>query len=97
MKLNNTIIQPLITEKSTLQRESDKYHFKVSFKATKHSIKEMIGKLFGVEVVDVRTVIVPGKKKRILRSANFTKTHKWKKAIVSVKKGQKIKLIEETK
>ncbi|MBU1132780.1 50S ribosomal protein L23, partial [Patescibacteria group bacterium] len=42
--------------------------------------------------VDVKTLIIPGKKKRITKTKGFTKTSKWKKAIVKLKKDQKIDL-----
>ncbi|HXK52936.1 50S ribosomal protein L23 [Candidatus Nomurabacteria bacterium] len=97
MKLNEIIKKPIITEKSVQAEGQNKYTFEVGVKASKGAIAEVAAKMFGVEVLDVKTYIMPGKKRRILKSRRFTKTPKWKKAVIEIKKGQKIKLTEETK
>jgi large subunit ribosomal protein L23 len=97
MKINNVLSRPILTEKSFSLTSSDKYMFVVDLAASKGSIADEIHNLFGVDVIDVRTIIMPGKKKRIPKTSRFTKTAKIKKAIVTVKKGQKIDLVEEKK
>jgi large subunit ribosomal protein L23 len=92
MNLGHIVKNPIITEKSTIQKEAgNRYVFKVNMKATKDSVAEAVESIFGVDVIDVKTAIMPGKKRRILRTQRFTKTPRWKKAVVQVKDGQEIK------
>ena len=76
------IIKPIITEKSNDLIQSGKYTFKVNKKATKVDIKRACEKLFDVKVLNVNTVSVKGKDKRVGRSVG--KTSDWKKAIVTI-------------
>lgn len=87
------ILRPLVTEKSTdLRVKEDKYAFEVDLKANKPEIKKAIEELFKVNVVGVHTMIVHGKVKRMGRFEG--KRPNWKKAIVSLKKGEKIDFFE---
>ena len=95
MRLSNVIIRPLMTEKSYSQAAEDKYLFAVNMKASKNSVANEVERLFGVNVIGVNTMIMPGKKRRILRSRKFTKTHKWKKAVVQLKSGEHIDFVEK--
>ncbi len=90
MRLSNLIEKPIITEKGVNQIGLDRYEFKVARNATKHSIAEEINRMFGVDVMNVKTMIVPGKSRRIRGTRNFSRTGSWKKAIVQIKEGQKI-------
>ena len=95
MRLTTTIIRPLLTEKTTNLVPSGKFTFMVHLKASKGAIAEQIEKTFSVDVIDVRTQIMPGKHKRMLGDKKKqTKLQKWKKAIVTLKKGQKISMFE---
>ena len=76
------IIEPVITEKSNDALQAGKYTFKVNKKATKIDIARAVEKLFDVRVLDVNTIAVSGKQKRVGRSIG--KTSDWKKAIVSI-------------
>ena len=76
------IIEPVITEKSNNDLQGGKYTFKVNKKATKVDIARAVEKLFDVRVVDVNTIAVRGKQKRVGRSVG--KTSDWKKAIVTI-------------
>ena len=76
------IIEPVITEKSNDALQAGKYTFKVNKKATKVDIARAVEKLFDVRVIDVNTIAVNGKQKRVGRSIG--KTSDWKKAIVSI-------------
>ena len=89
----NDIIQTAsLTEKSTLMSEKqNKYVFRVSPKANKMQIKKAIEQLFQKTVVDVNTCNYAGKEKR-LRGPLGRRPH-WKKAIVTLKEGDKIDLI----
>lgn len=87
------IRRPLITEKSTAQKEaSNKLAFEVDRRANKIEIKNAVEKIFKVRVVDVHTINYLGKRKRLGRFAG-RKPH-WKKAIVTLKPGQKVEFFE---
>ncbi|MEP6956586.1 MAG: 50S ribosomal protein L23 [Chthoniobacterales bacterium] len=82
-----------LTEKSSLLSEKlNKYVFRVAPRANKIQIKAAIEKLFNKTVVAVNTANYAGKKKRE-RSANFGRKAHWKKAIVTLKEGDKIDLV----
>ncbi len=82
-----------LTEKSSLLSEKlNKYVFRVAPRANKVQIKAAIEKLFNKKVVAVNTCNYAGKKKRE-RSANFGRKAHWKKAIVTLKEGDKIDLV----
>ncbi len=81
-----------LTEKATLLAEKEnKYVFRVRPHATKIQIKQAIEKLFKKSVVAVNTCNYAGKKKRE-RTASFGRQADWKKAIVTLKEGDKIEL-----
>jgi large subunit ribosomal protein L23 len=81
-----------LTEKATLLGDKlNKYVFRVSPRANKVQIKDAIEKLFGKKVIDVNTCNYAGKKKRERRADYGRKPH-WKKAIVTLKEGEKIDL-----
>ena len=86
----DTIISPNITEKSTSLSEFNKIVFKVHKGANKNSIKKSIEKIFKVNVVKVNTIKQKGKSK-IIRGRKSNKTG-YKKAIITLKKGQTIDL-----
>ena len=85
----NIIISPLVTEKSQLQAaNTNTYTFKVSINANKIEIKHAIEKIFSVKVLDVNTIRMLGKPKRLGRYSG--KRPDWKKAIVTLRAGDKI-------
>ena len=86
----DTIISPNVTEKSTSLLEFNKVVFKVHKGATKNSIKKNIEKIFKVNVVKINTINLKGKTK-IIRNKKTFKTG-YKKAIITLKKGQSIDL-----
>lgn len=92
----NCIIKPLITEKATLQSEErNRFTFKVDRKANKLEIKKAIEKLYGVTVVDVRTMIYGGGKSSVKytnRGIVLQGNNPWKKAVVTVADGETIDL-----
>ncbi len=82
-----------LTEKATLLSEKEnKYVFRVSPKANKIEIKRAVEQLFNKKVVAVNTANYAGKKKRE-RRADFGRKPHWKKAIVTLKEGEKIDLV----
>lgn len=89
----DTIISPLVTEKSAMGRAGGRYVFKVRKDATKIDVKNAVGKVFKVKVADVNTVIVKGKRRGAIRGRIGT-TKDWKKAYVTLAPGQKIESLE---
>jgi large subunit ribosomal protein L23 len=88
------IVRPLLTERSTIMKEKyDQYVFKTTIKADKGQIKHAIEELFKVRVKKVRTMVMPGKFHRYGRGGGFRSD--WKKAIVTLEKGQKIDFAEQ--
>lgn len=81
---------PLVTEKSKNGETLNQYTFKVSPKASKIEIKDAIEKIFKVDVVDISTLNMPVKKKRVGRYTGLS--NRCKKAIVTLKAGQTIEL-----
>ena len=82
------IIAPVITEKTANMEAEGKYAFKVSTKANKTEIKQALEKKFNVKVVAVNIVNSHPKKKRVGKYTGMT--NKYKKAIVSLAKGDTI-------
>ena len=82
MRPEEIIIAPVITEKSNDQMQMGKYTFEVNKKATKVEIANAVEKLFGVKVLNVNTMTVKGKTKRVRYVEG--KNSDWKKAIVTI-------------
>ena len=84
----DTILRPLITEKSTLVAEENKIIFAVKMEADKAQIKTAVENLFKVDVTKVNTITMKGKTKRF--RGHLGKRKDWKKAIVTLKDGQSV-------
>lgn len=84
------LIEPWITEATTLAAELNKYVFKVDKKATKQDIKNSIEELYKVTVSNVRTISIPSKRRTRGRTVG-TKSG-FKKAIITLKEGDSIDL-----
>ena len=83
----------ILTEKATLLSEKlNKYVFRVSPAANKLQIKRAVEAIFKKKVVSVNTANFDGKKKRE-RKADFGRRPHWKKAIVTLKEGEKLDLV----
>ena len=100
------IVRPVVTEKSNDELQLGKYTFEVNKKATKVQIAKAVEKLFEVKVLNVNTMIVKGKTKRVRYQEG--KTPDWKKAIVTIdtnpsdktylgKGGNQLKFLRNTK
>ena len=84
---------PVVTEKTTLQKElNNQVTFKVDKRANRVEIKEAVEKAFNTQVKQVRTVQVKGKVKQ--RGRIIGKRNDWKKAIVTLMPGQRIDFFE---
>jgi len=87
------IKRPILTEKTTIQKEeANKITFEVDRRANKIEIKQAVEKIFKVKVVDVNTMMVRGKVKRVGRFKG--KRPDWKKAVVTLKPGEQIPFLE---
>jgi large subunit ribosomal protein L23 len=85
--------RPLITEKSTIEKEArNKLFFEVDRRANKIEIKQAVERIFKVNVLDVTTTNIKGKVKRVGRF--LTKESDWKRAIVTIKPGQRVEFFE---
>jgi large subunit ribosomal protein L23 len=93
MDIYAVIKRPLITEKSTNARdEENQYIFEVDKRASKIEIRKAVEKIFKVRVLDVRTLNMRGKKKRMGRITG--RRNDWKKAVVSLPSGSSIEIYE---
>lgn len=94
MNVKSLIYRPIITEKSLQMAENQRYTFLVAKKANKHQIAQAIKELFGVDVLEVKTLKIGGKSRRFGKSRQTKKMADSKRAIVKIKSDQKIDLFE---
>ncbi|MFZ1731750.1 MAG: 50S ribosomal protein L23 [Bacteroidota bacterium] len=94
--MKSIIKRPILTEKMTMLAEHQQYAFEVDINANKIEIAQAITKRFAVEIQSIRTIRYKGKRK-----SQFTKRGRlagnrasWKKAIITLKPGQSIELLE---
>ncbi len=92
MDHTEVIIRPVVSEKSYVLSGVDRYTFRVHPDAHKTHIRQAVEELFGVHVVDVRTMSVKSKPKR--RGTTRGRTRSWKKAIVKVAPGESIPIFQ---
>ncbi len=93
MNYHDLIIKPLITEKTTIQKEvANQVSFEVDRRANRIEIKRGIENLFDVKIAKVRTMQMNGKTKR--RGRFVGKRRDWKKAIVTLMPGERIDFFE---
>ena len=95
MKVTEILIKPILTEKANAQQESLRtYAFKVNRRANKLEIKTAIEQFYGVNVLEVNTLVVPGKNKsRSTKSGVISGVKSgYKKALVTVAEGETIDL-----
>ena len=92
MELQEVLKRPLITEKNAGLQAENKYVFEVDTRANKAEIRQAVEQAFKVGVTAVNIMVVPGKGRRIGRQV--VQTPSWKKALVTLKTGQKIELFE---
>lgn len=86
------LIKPLVTEKTAALMEENKYSFVVPLRANKIEIRQAVEHIFKVKVVDVNTIRVMGKMKRMGKTQG--KRPDYKKAIVKLAPGQSIEFFE---
>ncbi len=95
MSPEQVIRRPIVlTEKSNQLREQNKVVFEVARTANKIQIRDAVQQLFNVKVVEVNTLIMRGKDRRMGRG--YAKMQNWKKAMVTLKEGYAIDFFETT-
>ncbi|PIU16198.1 50S ribosomal protein L23 [bacterium (Candidatus Gribaldobacteria) CG08_land_8_20_14_0_20_39_15] len=82
---------PQITEKAVALQDQNQYVFKVAKGSSKSEVKKAIKEVYGVDVLKVRIINVPAKKKRLGRTSGWQSGYK--KAMVAIKKGQIIEIL----
>lgn len=93
MSTLNVIKRPILSEKSTQRAETvNQVAFEVTLDSTKPDIKKAVERFFKVKVAKVNTVVVPGKAYRT--KAGEAKSNSWKKAVVTLKAGEKIEFFK---
>ena len=92
MQLFDVLRRPLVTEKNTSLQTQGKYAFEVADHANKVLVKEAVEKAFKVTVTAVNMMTVRGKEKRVGRKQ--VAGSPWKKAVVTLKSGDKIQIFE---
>ena len=95
MKVTEILIKPILTEKANAQQESlRRYAFKVNRRANKLEIKTAVEQFYGVNVLEVNTLVVPGKNKTRSTKSGIISGVKsgYKKALVTVAEGETIDL-----
>jgi len=93
--LHSVLVRPLLTERGTrIQEKHNQYLFETSPQATKTDIKAAVETMFKVDVKKIRTMILPGKFRRYGKGGGMLAD--WKKAIVTVAKGQKIDFAQQS-
>ena len=93
MEHQEVILRPVLSEKSYVLSAAHRYTFRVNRDAHKTQIRQAAEAMFGVHVVDVRTLSVKSKRKRrgVTRQG---RTRTWKKAIVQVREGESIPIFQ---
>jgi large subunit ribosomal protein L23 len=92
MEPSQILIRPVVSEKTYVLSAANRYTFRVHRDAHKTQIGQAVEELFGVHVVEVRTMSVKSKPKR--RGTTRGRTRKWKKAIVQVREGETIPIFQ---
>ena len=92
MEAHQILIRPIISEKNTMLNEQGKYVFEVSDRSNKIMVRAAVEQIFKVDVTAVNVIHVPGKRRRSGRTYGMTRS--WKKAVVTLKEGQRIELFQ---
>jgi len=94
--LRNNMLKPVFTEKSMKMAKEGKYTFWVEPNSNKMGLKSLISKIFGVHVTNINTIKKGGEKGRNARGKKFNRLAS-KKAVITIKAGEKISVFEESK
>ena len=86
------LLKAVITEKTMREAKDKRYTFAVTLASTKPEIKRLVENMFGVNVIKVQTLVMPGKSRRSRRMGAETRANDWKKAVVQINSKQSIGL-----
>lgn len=89
-----TGLSPLITETTLSLAKGGWYTFIAPVSENKYNLRKLINKIFKVEVLEIKTMIVKGKSRRSAKTRKVTRLPDWKKVLVKIKEGQKIDSFE---
>ena len=92
MTLGRIIIEPVVTEKTNIMRESHKYVFKVDGRANKYQIMDAVRRLYNVHPLACNVLRTSRKPKRVRYRLGLTAS--WKKAIITISPEEKIGIFE---
>ena len=92
MTLERIIIEPVVTEKTNIMRESHKYVFHVDSRANKHQIMDAVRKQYNVHPLKCNVLRTATKPKRVRYRLGYTTS--WKKAIITIAPDEKIGIFE---
>jgi large subunit ribosomal protein L23 len=92
MHLYEVLRRPLVTEKNAVLQAQGKYAFEVAGEANKEQVKQAVEKAFNVKVTQVNVITVRGKERRMRGRVVISPA--WKKAVVTLKPGDKIEIVE---
>ena len=88
------MLKPILTEKSTKQASLGWYTFAVPNRFSKGKVKEVLKAVYDVDVTEIKTLKTRGRQKRSLVTRESFRTSDQKKALVRIKKGQKLAMFE---
>lgn len=92
LHIYDVIVRPVVTEKTNVNKDgNNQYTFEVALKANKIQVKEAIELIFDVDVTNINTMVMPAKRGRRGRKF-YIRKQSWKKAVVTLAKGQSIDL-----
>ena len=95
--MNTQVNAPYVTEKTLAQARRGYYSFVVDVHSRKPAIQRLISDLYKVHVIDVRTIMMPGKTRRAGKKLSKVNAQPWKKALVRLAQGETIDAFEVTK
>jgi len=93
LDLSQVLLKPLLSEKSYLESDMNKYRFMVHPAANKIVIRQAVEKMFNVKVLSVNVSKVRGKQKRFGRFQTYKSD--WKKAVVTLPEGESLDFFEK--
>ena len=93
MHIYDVLIRPVVTEKSVINTDLGQYTFEVDMRANKMQVKDAVELAFKVTVENVNIMVMPAKVNR-RGKREFMRSNKWKKAVVTLKPGDRIQLFE---
>jgi large subunit ribosomal protein L23 len=91
--LTQVLLKPLLSEKSYVETEMNKYRFAVRKDANKITVRKAVEKMFGVKVIDVNIARVKGKSRKM--KGHVFQTSSWKKAVVTLADGENLDFFEK--